>query len=57
MFLLSLFIAFFLQDLIFAPTPKGKRKVVISTNIAETSLTLDVMLMLYLYYFEAGLVS
>ncbi|KAH7682285.1 RNA helicase protein [Dioscorea alata] len=29
------------QDLIFAPTPKGKRKVVISTNIAETSLTLD----------------
>ncbi|KQK03276.1 probable pre-mRNA-splicing factor ATP-dependent RNA helicase DEAH9 [Brachypodium distachyon] len=29
------------QDLIFAPTPKGKRKVVISTNIAETSLTLE----------------
>uniref|UniRef100_A0A453EES4 RNA helicase n=1 Tax=Aegilops tauschii subsp. strangulata TaxID=200361 RepID=A0A453EES4_AEGTS len=29
------------QDLIFAPTSKGKRKVVISTNIAETSLTLE----------------
>ncbi|KAJ3693888.1 hypothetical protein LUZ60_009368 [Juncus effusus] len=29
------------QDLIFAPTPRGKRKVVISTNIAETSLTLE----------------
>ncbi|CAL9205654.1 unnamed protein product [Musa hybrid cultivar] len=29
------------QDLVFAPTPKGKRKVVISTNIAETSLTLE----------------
>ncbi|XP_020088516.1 probable pre-mRNA-splicing factor ATP-dependent RNA helicase DEAH9 isoform X1 [Ananas comosus] len=29
------------QDLIFTPTPKGKRKVVISTNIAETSLTLE----------------
>ncbi|KAF3451388.1 hypothetical protein FNV43_RR07483 [Rhamnella rubrinervis] len=29
------------QELIFAPTPRGKRKVVISTNIAETSLTLE----------------
>ncbi|KAM7525052.1 hypothetical protein LguiA_014954 [Lonicera macranthoides] len=29
------------QDLIFTPTPRGKRKVVISTNIAETSLTLE----------------
>ncbi|KAA3478963.1 putative pre-mRNA-splicing factor ATP-dependent RNA helicase DEAH9 isoform X2 [Gossypium australe] len=29
------------QDLIFSATPKGKRKVVISTNIAETSLTLE----------------
>lgn len=29
------------QDLIFSPTPRGKRKVVISTNIAETSLTLE----------------
>ncbi|XP_052183025.1 probable pre-mRNA-splicing factor ATP-dependent RNA helicase DEAH9 [Diospyros lotus] len=29
------------QDLVFCPTPRGKRKVVISTNIAETSLTLD----------------
>ncbi|KAE8673291.1 RNA helicase family protein isoform 2 [Hibiscus syriacus] len=28
-------------DLVFSPTPKGKRKVVISTNIAETSLTLE----------------
>ncbi|ONM28500.1 putative pre-mRNA-splicing factor ATP-dependent RNA helicase DEAH9 [Zea mays] len=30
-----------LEDLIFAPTSKGKRKVVLSTNIAETSLTLE----------------
>ncbi|CAK9148192.1 unnamed protein product [Ilex paraguariensis] len=29
------------QDLVFLPTPRGKRKVVISTNIAETSLTLE----------------
>lgn len=29
------------QDLVFSPTPRGKRKVVISTNIAETSLTLE----------------
>lgn len=29
------------QDLVFTPTPRGKRKVVISTNIAETSLTLE----------------
>jgi pre-mRNA-splicing factor ATP-dependent RNA helicase DHX16 len=29
------------QQLIFQPTPKGSRKVVISTNIAETSLTID----------------
>lgn len=29
------------QDLVFSPSPKGKRKVIISTNIAETSLTLE----------------
>ncbi|XP_062161565.1 probable pre-mRNA-splicing factor ATP-dependent RNA helicase DEAH9 isoform X2 [Alnus glutinosa] len=29
------------QELIFSPTPRGKRKVVIATNIAETSLTLE----------------
>ncbi|KAM4100842.1 hypothetical protein ACJW30_05G098700 [Castanea mollissima] len=29
------------EQLIFTPTPRGKRKVVISTNIAETSLTLE----------------
>ncbi|CAK7350467.1 unnamed protein product [Dovyalis caffra] len=28
-------------DLVFSPTPRGKRKVVISTNVAETSLTLE----------------
>lgn len=31
------------QDLVFSPTPRGKRKVIISTNIAETSLTLEVI--------------
>lgn len=29
------------QELIFTPTPRGKRKVILSTNIAETSLTLE----------------
>ncbi|EEF39827.1 ATP-dependent RNA helicase, putative [Ricinus communis] len=29
------------QDLVFSPTPRGKRKIVISTNIAETSLTME----------------
>ncbi|XP_027930398.1 probable pre-mRNA-splicing factor ATP-dependent RNA helicase DEAH9 [Vigna unguiculata] len=29
------------QELVFSPAPCGKRKVVISTNIAETSLTLE----------------
>ncbi|CAH9112194.1 unnamed protein product [Cuscuta europaea] len=29
------------QDIVFSPTPRGKRKVIISTNIAETSLTLE----------------
>ncbi|KVH89501.1 protein of unknown function DUF1605 [Cynara cardunculus var. scolymus] len=30
------------KDLVFSPSPRGKRKVVISTNIAETSLTLEI---------------
>ncbi|XP_010277715.1 PREDICTED: probable pre-mRNA-splicing factor ATP-dependent RNA helicase DEAH9 isoform X2 [Nelumbo nucifera] len=29
------------QDLVFSPTPRGQRKIIISTNIAETSLTLE----------------
>lgn len=29
------------QELVFSPAPRGKRKVIISTNIAETSLTLE----------------
>lgn len=29
------------QDLVFSPTPRGKRKVIFSTNIAETSVTLE----------------
>ncbi|KAJ0082835.1 hypothetical protein Patl1_10588 [Pistacia atlantica] len=31
----------YFEELVFSPTPRGKRKVVISTNIAETSLTLE----------------
>eukprot|EP00850_Spirogloea_muscicola_P014569 SM000105S13914 [mRNA] locus=s105:356138:362673:- [translate_table: standard] len=30
------------QDIVFAPAPRGKRKVVCATNIAETSVTLEV---------------
>lgn len=30
-----------LQAKIFEPTPDGRRKVVVATNIAETSLTVD----------------
>ncbi|KAF5776655.1 putative RNA helicase [Helianthus annuus] len=29
------------QDLVFSPSPRGKQKVVISTNIAQTSLMLE----------------
>lgn len=31
----------FLQAKIFEPTPPGARKIVLATNIAETSLTID----------------
>ncbi|KAH0901555.1 hypothetical protein HID58_041058 [Brassica napus] len=37
------------QELIFTPTPRGKRKVILSTNIAETSLTLEARLLCYCY--------
>jgi HrpA-like RNA helicase len=30
------------QELVLGPTPRGKRKVIIATNIAETSVTLEV---------------
>ncbi|WVR08169.1 hypothetical protein IAU60_005215 [Kwoniella sp. DSM 27419] len=39
-----------LQAKIFLPTPDGRRKVVVATNIAETSLTLDGIL----YVVDAG---
>jgi len=29
------------QSLVFRPAPKGMRKIVLSTNIAETSVTID----------------
>ena len=29
------------QMAIFQPTPKGTRKIIVSTNIAETSVTID----------------
>ena len=29
------------QEMVFKPTPQGKRKVVVATNIAETSVTID----------------
>eukprot|EP00850_Spirogloea_muscicola_P012582 SM000082S22824 [mRNA] locus=s82:101301:107797:- [translate_table: standard] len=32
------------QDIVFAPPPRGKRKVVCATNIAETSVTLEGMI-------------
>ncbi len=43
MFLLPLFgrLSKEQQDRVFIPTPEGKTKVVVSTNIAETSLTID----------------
>lgn len=48
----------------FSPTPRGKRKVILSTNIAETSLTLEVnvhvrgaFLMFLMLYYPLTLVS
>jgi len=43
MFLLPLFgrLSKQQQDRVFIPTPKGKTKVVVSTNIAETSITIE----------------
>ncbi|KAJ7546775.1 hypothetical protein O6H91_08G054000 [Diphasiastrum complanatum] len=29
------------QELVFSPAPRGKRKIIVSTNIAETSVTLE----------------
>uniref|UniRef100_M4DA03 RNA helicase n=1 Tax=Brassica campestris TaxID=3711 RepID=M4DA03_BRACM len=42
------------QELIFTPTPRGKRKVILSTNIAETSLTLEARLLGVVYVIDSG---
>lgn len=42
-----------MQQKIFEPTPKGARKVVLATNIAETSLTIDGIV----YVIDAGFVK
>nr|VDD48827.1 unnamed protein product [Brassica oleracea] len=44
------------QELIFTPTPRGKRKVILSTNIAETSLTLEARLLVtgVVYVIDSG---
>ena len=39
-----------MQAKIFEPTPDGRRKVIVATNIAETSLTVDGIL----YVVDAG---
>lgn len=31
------------QELVFGPTPRGKRKIIVATNIAETSVTVPVI--------------
>ncbi|KAI0074794.1 P-loop containing nucleoside triphosphate hydrolase protein [Panus rudis PR-1116 ss-1] len=41
-----------LQARIFEPTPDGRRKVIVATNIAETSLTVDGILYCYRLYTE-----
>ncbi|QOU18208.1 hypothetical protein BRETT_005270 [Brettanomyces bruxellensis] len=42
-----------MQSRIFEPTPRGKRKVVVATNIAETSITIDGIL----YVVDPGFVK